>query len=80
MNISLRSNRIVREKMSELYEGRQLLLIRDHQINLFVNLFFQSGKPEVLDIDEQVSTIDNQRVVILQQDDIVGKSSTNIPC
>lgn len=56
-----------------MFNGRQLLLIRDHQIILFVNLFFQSGKPEVLDIDEQVSTIDNQRVVILQQDDIVGK-------
>lgn len=36
--------------------------------NIFVQL---SGKADVLDIDEQVSTIDNQRVVILQQDDII---------
>ncbi|VDI53898.1 regulator of G-protein signaling [Mytilus galloprovincialis] len=41
--------------------------------NIFVQL---SGKPEVLDIDEQVSTIDNQRVVILQQDDIVVSGKT----
>ncbi|XP_052099872.1 regulator of G-protein signaling 12-like isoform X2 [Mytilus californianus] len=40
--------------------------------NIFVQL---SGKPDVLDIDEQVSTIDNQRVVILQQDDIVDPDS-----
>jgi len=42
-------------------------------LQCYFHFIFQSGKADVLDIDEQVSTIDNQRVVILQQDDIVGR-------